>query len=342
MRGRSRLPGAGLRPVRDLRGHRRDRLEPDAADQRRGQRRCCGKLGLGSRWRSDWLSDPDIAIWTLMVIITWKYIGFAVILFLAGAAEHPGRAVRGRRDRRRELLADPAAHHAAAARPDHPDLGVPVDHRLAAAVRPRLHHLGPVRRRHRRRLDHGDVHGHRRPRRRELRLRQRGRRRPVRHLARRSPCCTSASSSAVTPPAPSPKGALRWPTTIRSPAAPPTARRANAKRSRWGSPGHLLRSRCCSSRVTIAPVLYIILGGFRTNSQITAEPGRAARPRGSCSNYVDVLTQLDVLARGGNSTIVALGTTIGGRRARPDGELRARPLPVPRPRRALRAASPPA
>jgi ABC-type sugar transport system permease subunit len=41
------------------------------------------KLGLGAL-QQDWLSNPDIAIWTLMVIITWKYIGFAVILFLAG------------------------------------------------------------------------------------------------------------------------------------------------------------------------------------------------------------------------------------------------------------------
>ncbi|HEV7948260.1 MAG TPA: sugar ABC transporter permease, partial [Glaciihabitans sp.] len=41
------------------------------------------KIGLGDLTQ-DWLSNPDIAIWTLMVIITWKYIGFAVILFLAG------------------------------------------------------------------------------------------------------------------------------------------------------------------------------------------------------------------------------------------------------------------
>ncbi|MFI8593122.1 carbohydrate ABC transporter permease [Microbacterium sp. NPDC078428] len=34
--------------------------------------------------QQDWLANPDIAIWTLMVIITWKYFGFAVILFLAG------------------------------------------------------------------------------------------------------------------------------------------------------------------------------------------------------------------------------------------------------------------
>jgi raffinose/stachyose/melibiose transport system permease protein len=32
----------------------------------------------------DWLSDPKVALWSLMGIITWKYIGFAVILFLAG------------------------------------------------------------------------------------------------------------------------------------------------------------------------------------------------------------------------------------------------------------------
>ena len=41
------------------------------------------KVGLGAL-QTDWLSDPNIAIWTLLVIITWKYVGFAVILFLAG------------------------------------------------------------------------------------------------------------------------------------------------------------------------------------------------------------------------------------------------------------------
>jgi raffinose/stachyose/melibiose transport system permease protein len=41
------------------------------------------KLGLGAL-QTDWLSDPGVAIWTLLVIITWKYVGFAVILFLAG------------------------------------------------------------------------------------------------------------------------------------------------------------------------------------------------------------------------------------------------------------------
>ncbi|GAA1993150.1 sugar ABC transporter permease [Isoptericola halotolerans] len=31
-----------------------------------------------------WLGDMDLALWTIIVILTWKYIGLAVILFLAG------------------------------------------------------------------------------------------------------------------------------------------------------------------------------------------------------------------------------------------------------------------
>ena len=42
-----------------------------------------GKMGL-ENIQTEWLSNPDTAIWTLMGIITWKYVGFAVIIFLAG------------------------------------------------------------------------------------------------------------------------------------------------------------------------------------------------------------------------------------------------------------------
>jgi raffinose/stachyose/melibiose transport system permease protein len=38
-------------------------------------------------WAGDkpnWLADPDLAFWTLFVVLTWKYLGFAIILFLAG------------------------------------------------------------------------------------------------------------------------------------------------------------------------------------------------------------------------------------------------------------------
>lgn len=31
-----------------------------------------------------WLSQPGVAMWTLMLILTWKYLGFAIILMLAG------------------------------------------------------------------------------------------------------------------------------------------------------------------------------------------------------------------------------------------------------------------
>ncbi|MEV5163535.1 sugar ABC transporter permease [Streptomyces werraensis] len=44
--------------------------------------------GLGSL-EADWISDPDLALWTLMAVITWKYLGFAVILMLAGLQSIP-------------------------------------------------------------------------------------------------------------------------------------------------------------------------------------------------------------------------------------------------------------
>ncbi|KFJ08319.1 carbohydrate ABC transporter permease [Bifidobacterium tsurumiense] len=37
----------------------------------------------------DWLADPHIAMWTLLLLISWKYIGFAVILMLAGMQSIP-------------------------------------------------------------------------------------------------------------------------------------------------------------------------------------------------------------------------------------------------------------
>ncbi len=45
-------------------------------------------IGL-DRFTADWLADPRLAIWSLMLILTWKYVGFAVILFLAGMQNIP-------------------------------------------------------------------------------------------------------------------------------------------------------------------------------------------------------------------------------------------------------------
>jgi raffinose/stachyose/melibiose transport system permease protein len=40
-------------------------------------------LGL-SDFRQLWLGDQNVVFWTLFVVLCWKYLGFAIILFLAG------------------------------------------------------------------------------------------------------------------------------------------------------------------------------------------------------------------------------------------------------------------
>lgn len=40
-------------------------------------------LGLGGI-RQLWLADPGFVMWTLIGVLTWKYLGLAIILFLAG------------------------------------------------------------------------------------------------------------------------------------------------------------------------------------------------------------------------------------------------------------------
>ncbi|GAA5031374.1 carbohydrate ABC transporter permease [Microbacterium fluvii] len=42
-----------------------------------------GAVGLESLQRN-WLADPAIALWTIFLILTWKYVGFAILLMLAG------------------------------------------------------------------------------------------------------------------------------------------------------------------------------------------------------------------------------------------------------------------
>ncbi|GAA5191879.1 sugar ABC transporter permease [Rugosimonospora acidiphila] len=45
-------------------------------------------LGLGSLI-TGWLANLHIVLWTMLFILTWKYTGFALILFLAGMANIP-------------------------------------------------------------------------------------------------------------------------------------------------------------------------------------------------------------------------------------------------------------
>jgi raffinose/stachyose/melibiose transport system permease protein len=59
----------------------------------------------------------------------------------------------------------------------------------------------------------------------------------------------------------------------------------------------------------LGPVLYIITGGFRTNSQITSDPAALPNPW-VFANYTEVLTSSTFWRQVGNSTISALATTI--------------------------------
>jgi len=45
-------------------------------------------VGLGGLVHG-WLADLNIVIWTMLFILTWKYVGFAIILFLAGLSNIP-------------------------------------------------------------------------------------------------------------------------------------------------------------------------------------------------------------------------------------------------------------
>jgi len=62
--------------------------------------------------------------------------------------------------------------------------------------------------------------------------------------------------------------------------------------------------------VSLAPVLYIIVGGFRTNAQITTSPSGLPSPW-EVGNYVQVLTSSIFWQELGNSAITGFTTTIG-------------------------------
>jgi raffinose/stachyose/melibiose transport system permease protein len=62
--------------------------------------------------------------------------------------------------------------------------------------------------------------------------------------------------------------------------------------------------------VCLAPVVYIVLGGFRTNSQISTNPAAFPSPW-VFTNYAKVLTSVTFWGEFANSIIVALLSTIG-------------------------------
>jgi raffinose/stachyose/melibiose transport system permease protein len=91
-----------------------------------------------------------------------------------------------------------------------------------------------------------------------------------------------------------------------SPAPPPSRRRPP---TRWSSPLTYALALAVAA-VSIAPVVYAVVGGFRTTPQIVADPAGLPDPW-VWDNYRRVLTQGRVWQQALNSTVIALGTTLG-------------------------------
>jgi raffinose/stachyose/melibiose transport system permease protein len=98
-------------------------------------------------------------------------------------------------------------------------------------------------------------------------------------------------------------------TTLEPMAEAPVKFRKSRQDGGWGSPTTYFVALVVVA-LTLAPVAYIVLGGFRTNSQITTNPAAFPNPW-KISNYVDVLTSTTFWQEFGNSAIAALATTVG-------------------------------
>jgi raffinose/stachyose/melibiose transport system permease protein len=96
---------------------------------------------------------------------------------------------------------------------------------------------------------------------------------------------------------------------LQPPAAPPVTAKSSKQRLPWGSPTTYLVA-IVAIAFALGPVLYIILGGFRTNAQITVNPAGLPNPW-QWDNYSTVLTQSSFWTQFFNSLIVGLITTIG-------------------------------
>jgi raffinose/stachyose/melibiose transport system permease protein len=93
------------------------------------------------------------------------------------------------------------------------------------------------------------------------------------------------------------------------PNAPAGSRKNRDKPEKWGNPATYFIALLFIA-VCIAPVLYIVIGGFRTNSQITTSPAALPHPW-VLSNYIKILKTTTFWGESANSLIVALASTIG-------------------------------
>ncbi|MDG4800395.1 carbohydrate ABC transporter permease [Micromonospora sp. WMMD980] len=92
-------------------------------------------------------------------------------------------------------------------------------------------------------------------------------------------------------------------------ANPVLSRPASRRPISWGSPLTYALALAVAA-VSIAPIVYVIVGGFRTTPQIVADPAGLPDPW-VWDNYARVLTQSDFWRQAFNSAVIALGTTLG-------------------------------
>jgi raffinose/stachyose/melibiose transport system permease protein len=45
-------------------------------------------VGLGS-WQQDWLGNPRLALWMIVLVIVWQFAGYSMVIFLAGLQSIP-------------------------------------------------------------------------------------------------------------------------------------------------------------------------------------------------------------------------------------------------------------
>lgn len=91
--------------------------------------------------------------------------------------------------------------------------------------------------------------------------------------------------------------------------APGTRRRPAGRRIDWGQPFVYLVALVVTA-ITIVPVVYIWIGGFRTTADLNDNPGGLPSPW-VFDNYVAVLTSSGFWQQVLNSTITAFATTAG-------------------------------
>ncbi|MGY1496865.1 carbohydrate ABC transporter permease [Streptomyces sp. QTS52] len=51
-----------------------------------------GNIGLGGM-RQNWLGDPDVAIWAIIAVVIWQFVGYSMVIFLAGLQGIPNEVI---------------------------------------------------------------------------------------------------------------------------------------------------------------------------------------------------------------------------------------------------------